>query len=523
MLNEEIKVSLPERGIAYKKVSGKTYVYYVTETYRNEQGKPTCKRVSIGKLDEVSNLLIPNRNYYEIYMQKCCPQTGGIRSCGIYHICNEIFKKLGIHSILKKYFPESTSAIETVAQYMLSEGNVMYYLEDYADTHKIFSDGNINSAQSSRLFSSIREEEILLFFREWMKHKKSKEYIAYDVTSISSYSHNMKELEWGYNRDKEQLPQINIGMYYGEESRLPLYYRIYPGSISDKAHLKYMVADNEFINARKTRFVMDRGFYSADNMKYLTENGYRFIIALPGSLKYCSTLIEQHREKIVNHSEFLLGKDLPYGLATEINELGFRMKVHIYYDPHKAVQESEAFYQHLEAQENDLRNMHEPPDKKWGYNKYFYINRSKDGGLGFMRNHSAIDEKLRKCGFFLIAETDFEKTTAEILQIYRQRDTIEKSFDQLKNELDMKRLYLHGSDALRGKLFVAFISLIVRSYMMNCLSDYMHANKYTFKKILLELDKITCLDIPSQKNSLRQPLSKTQREIFNLLDISCIA
>ena len=50
-----------------------------------------------------------------------------------------------------------------------------------------------------------------------------------------------------------------------------------------------------------------------------------------------------------------MGKDLPYGLSTEINELGFRMKVHIYYDPHKAVQESEAFYQHLEAQENDLR------------------------------------------------------------------------------------------------------------------------------------------------------------------------
>ena len=31
----------------------------------------------------------------------------------------------------------------------------MYYLEDYAETHKIFSDGKVNSAQSSRLFSSI--------------------------------------------------------------------------------------------------------------------------------------------------------------------------------------------------------------------------------------------------------------------------------------------------------------------------------------------------------------------------------
>lgn len=63
-----------------------------------------------------------------------------------------------------------------------------------------------------------------------MQKKKSDEYVAYDVTSISSYSKNISELEWGYNRDKERLPQINMGMYYGEESRLPLYYRIYPGS-----------------------------------------------------------------------------------------------------------------------------------------------------------------------------------------------------------------------------------------------------------------------------------------------------
>lgn len=74
----------------------------------------------------------------------------------------------------------------------------------------------------------------------------------------------------GYNRDKERLPQINMGMYYGEESCLPLYYRVYPGSISDKTHLKYMVADNEFINGKRTRFVMDRGFYSKENLQFLT-------------------------------------------------------------------------------------------------------------------------------------------------------------------------------------------------------------------------------------------------------------
>ena len=68
-----------------------------------------------------------------------------------------------------------------------------------------------------------REEDMQLFFRDWMRHKKQTEYLAYDVTSISSYSENIWELEWGYNRDKEKLPQINMGMYYGEESGLPLY------------------------------------------------------------------------------------------------------------------------------------------------------------------------------------------------------------------------------------------------------------------------------------------------------------
>lgn len=133
-------------------------------------------------------------------------------------------------------------------------------------------------------------------------------------------------MEWGYNRDKEKLPQINIGMYYGEECGLPLYYRIYPGSISDKAHLKYMAASNGLIDNRKTRFVMDRGFYSGENLRYLTEQGCRFVIALPGSLKYCTELVQKHREELINHSEYRLGKGLPYGKAFETKVLGFRFE-----------------------------------------------------------------------------------------------------------------------------------------------------------------------------------------------------
>ena len=164
--------------------------------------------------------------------------------------------------------------------------------------------------------------------------------------------------------------------------------------------------------------------------------------------------------------------------------------------------------------------MEEPPARELKYDRYFFINRSKDGKLGFIRNYKAIDKQLEKCGFFLIAETDFAKSTAEILTIYRQRDVIEKSFDSLKNELDMKRLRCHSSESVNGKLFVSFITLIVRSYMMKSLSLYMQNNNYTLKKILLELDKIKCLDLKTHsKPRLLNPVSKKQRDIFEVLEI----
>ena len=78
-LNEFVKVPLPEHKIAYKTVSGKRYVYYTVACYRNEQGKPTSDRVSIGRLDEKTGLLIPNRNYYEVYLKQTSPVQGGIR------------------------------------------------------------------------------------------------------------------------------------------------------------------------------------------------------------------------------------------------------------------------------------------------------------------------------------------------------------------------------------------------------------------------------------------------------------
>lgn len=103
-------------------------------------------------------------------------------------------------------------------------------------------------------------------------------------------------------------------MYFGEDSELPLFYRLYPGSITDKVYLPYMLDDTgSFLHGRKLYCVMDRGFYSADNLRYVMNKGYRFLLALPVTLRCANELIDRHRDEIVNRSEYCLSLGKPYG------------------------------------------------------------------------------------------------------------------------------------------------------------------------------------------------------------------
>ena len=67
---------------------------------------------------------------------------------------------------------------------------------------------------------------------------------------------------------------------------------------------------------------------------------------------------------------------------------------------------------------------------------------------------------------------------------------------------------------------MSFISLIVRSYILNNLIKYMRESGYTLKKILLEISKIKSLDMHSEnKVCIVNPPTKVQREIYDLLQI----
>jgi transposase len=69
---------------------------------------------------------------------------------------------------------------------------------------------------------------------------------------------------------------------------------------------------------------------------------------------------------------------------------------------------------------------------------------------------------------------------------------VEKCFDDLKNQLDMKRLRMHSSEAVNGRLFVQFIALIYISALRNEMRASELIKRYTVRELLQEIRCLYC-------------------------------
>lgn len=133
---------------------------------------------------------------------------------------------------LKACFPDTYRQILSIAYYLILEGQApLYRFEKWSHLHKHPYGHNITSQRSSDLFASITEEAKYKFFRLQGKQRCEKAFWPYDITTISSHSELLRQVQYGWNKEKDPLPQLNMALVFGETSNLPFYYRKLVGNI----------------------------------------------------------------------------------------------------------------------------------------------------------------------------------------------------------------------------------------------------------------------------------------------------
>ena len=425
-LNKNLRVLLPKKGIAFKKPNknGSKYVYFTTATYRDKKGNPTNKRTAIGKLDEKSGMLIPNNNYYDFF-----PDTNinflpkSILDFGPTYLIDHIFSSLHISNFLTDAFGiKLAKGIKLIASYMCIDGSVMFYLDDFCTSNFTKDNLRVASSNASAIFDKITYDNKMKFYKKWVKHIGENEYIAYDVTSISSYSENQEDVERGYNRDKENLAQINLGMYFGEDTGLPIFYTKYAGSILDKSYLKYMMLYNDELDIKNVNFIMDKGFYTKDNIIYMKFKEYPFIMCVSNKLITSNKLLDKHGSSISSYSNYIKDMEV-YSVKDIVNTYGVETDVHIYYDEDKARVQKKDLYCKIERYDFELSQLKVITKRQYKlYSKYFNVKLYDDDTFEYTKNSIKIDELARKHGYFILISTVKNKNSKEILRLYRRKE-----------------------------------------------------------------------------------------------------
>jgi transposase len=519
-LSAKLKVPLPSNGIIIRRSGRYHYVYKVIKSYRNNKGQSTNERISIGKLDEKSGLLLPNNNYWLHYEQdaiELLPSFDSIRSLGATFLITTILRSLQVEHILKSTLgPERAAQVLTVATYMVCGGNIMEHILDWCETYTLHETA-MSDRQASALFASITHDERMAFFTSWAREHPKDRYLAYDVTSFSSYAKGIEDTEWGYNRDGDKLPQINLGCFMGYESALPLFYVTYPGSIVDKSHMSYMMAYNDDLGIDGATFVMDKGFASTANIRYMHSKQLPYILGVAVRHKATRDAIDKVRDTVLSMKQ-RIGQGVYAGQVHGFF-YGEASNMHIYYDPGLAEAHRADLYRAVEVQEERLRQLEQLTKREAKrYGAFFDIDLAKDGSFTFECSYQRIDEAARNAGFFCLLTSTGLKS-AEVLVIYRRKDVIEKGFDDLKNHIDMKRLRTHNTHTTDGKLFCAFIALIVTSYINAKLGAFMKDNSMSKDSVIAELEKIKSV-IVSADRQLMNPITRAQRSILEAFELS---
>ena len=166
-------------------------------------------------------------------------------------------------------------------------------------------------------------------------------------------------MKYGYNRDDEKLPQINLAMLFGQKSKLPVCYKRMPGSITDVSTLKNFIKTLDYLNLSQLHLVMDRGFYSKTNIDELLEYKHKFTIGVPIQRQWVEIIIDEFYEQIEMPDNYRKTDGETLYTKTKLYAWGEDRKrtyVHVYYNSHAAAAAFDKFTEELLEYKEELES-----------------------------------------------------------------------------------------------------------------------------------------------------------------------
>ena len=534
-----VKIPFVQGKITRRKKKDAVYVEYEYDRIYDPVRQYTFpKRVTIGKLSETDpELMQPNQNFLKYFPDAELPETKNRTSrssclrVGAYFVLRKIIEEYNLVELLGGYFEQRDLGLflDLAVYSIIAENNAAQYYPDYTFNHPLFTNGMKQYSDStvSDFLNSVTDDQSTGFLNSWNETRNHREkiYISYDSTNKNCQAGDIEMVEFGHPKVDVGQPVFNYAVAYDTHNQEPLFYEKYPGSLNDISQLQFMLDKAFGYGYKKIGFILDRGYFSCENIQYMDKCGYSFVIMVRGMASLVNELVLEHKgtfesKRVNNIYEYgVYGKTVKHRLyAGDKNERYF----HLYHSISKESAERAGIENRLNQMTLYLKKYQNKVKEFWpGFEKYFNLHYDEKTQAFVLPEErcSVVERELDLAGYFCIITSE-KMSAKEAIELYKSRDTSEKLFRGDKSYLGNKSIRVYSEESARAKIFVEFVAMILRCKMYTKLKEEMKKlekkpNYMTVPAALKELEKIEMVRQLDNVYRLDHAVTANQKTILN--------
>jgi len=306
---------------------------------------------------------------------------------------------------------------------------------------------------------------------------RDEKHMAIDLSHVFSESENIPWLEYGHNGDDGWRPQLQVLLCWGTTTQRPGFLQLLSGATHSAQVLAHAIKEAPL---QEVIAIMDKGFWSPDNVKAFEEEGIHYVMALKRDLPIVH---------LAPHAQYK-GHFLHGGHAQWWRRDYWEGRtVYHFLDKRIADEEESSYLRRIEEAEG--------PKQRRRLGESYQKHKNGLGTLSVL--------------------TDTGLTSAEAYSLIKERRNVEYAYDALQNELRGDVTWMRSKEGMVGYHFLLFLALHLYSQVLDHLRRKKMLSTYSVRDVLTYLSKVEVVEVNGKEYPL--PVTQQTQTVINRLEV----
>lgn len=347
---------------------------------------------------------------------------------------------------------------------------------------------------------SIKADIEQQLYYHFHRYRQDNSLILYDLTSVYFEGDQAALAVPGYSRDRRpDADQIVVGVVINGEG-IPIAHHIFEGNTVDKATVADTVADLEQrFSITHVIFVGDRGLLTSSNIEAVKSHGCQYIMGMQRRnrriISYLLATVSFTQQELA--SDEIIIKEASYADLSKPLQQDYDGNVRfiICYNKQIAEQKKQRRDKNLTKfsallnqtkQQGSLQQIKESHHKlksflsRYKMTKFYHIEIENISSaveqnyqLNVTQNDDVLSLEQRLDGkFFIQTEVRGDQLDKQrVVNSYKLLQKIERAFRVVKDELDIRPVYVRKETRIRGHVMICYLSLLMEILMEKKLDE----------------------------------------------------